>query len=147
VPIVLPALRERREDIPVLIDYFLDAFAAEYGKRRKTMTDGARQAFLNYSWPGNVYELQNVIERFVIMIDEEVITTTHLALLVEAREAQPPAGATMSLGAAAEQFERTVIQRALLRNAWDEARTAAELQIGEAELRSKVRHHHITLVE
>jgi two-component system nitrogen regulation response regulator NtrX len=147
VPIVLPALRERREDIPGLIEYFLDAFAAEYGKRRKTMTDGARQAFLNYSWPGNVHELQNVIERFIIMIDEDVITTSHLALLVEAREAQPPAGATLSLGAAAEQFERTVIQRALQRNAWDEARTAAELQIGETELRSKVRRHRITLVE
>lgn len=147
VPIVLPALRERREDIPFLIDYFLDAFATEYGRRPKTMTDGARQAFLNYSWPGNVYELQNVIERFVIMVDEEVITASHLALLVEAREAQPPAEGTLSLGAAAEQFERTVIRRALLRNAWDEARTAAELKIGLPELRSKVRHHRITLGE
>jgi len=147
VPIVLPALRDRREDIPVLIDYFLDAFAAEYGRRRKTMTDGARQAFLNYPWPGNVYELQNVIERFVIMIDDEVITTSHLALLVEAREVEPPAGTALSLGAAAEQFERTVIHRALLRNGWDEARTAAELQIDLADLRGKVRRHRITLVE
>ncbi len=147
VPVTLPALRERREDIPALIDYFLDAFAAEYGKKRKTMTDGARQAFLNYSWPGNVYELQNVIERFVIMVDEEVITTSHLALLVEAREAQPPAEAAMSLGAAAEQFERTFLQRALLRNSWDQARTAAELRITEAELRSKVRRHRLTLAE
>ena len=86
IPMAIPPLRERTEDIPLLIDHFLQYFAAEYGKKPKTMHPEALKAFLNYSWPGNVSEVMNVIERFVILVEEEEIGPAHLALLVETRE-------------------------------------------------------------
>ena len=86
IPMVIPPLRERKEDIPLLIKYFLVYFSNEYGKKQKTMSKEAMKAFLNYSWPGNVSELINVIERFVIMVKDEQIKASHLSLLVEPRE-------------------------------------------------------------
>ncbi len=86
IPLNIPPLRERVEDIPLLIDYFLEYFSTEYGKKPKTMDPEAEKAFLNYSWPGNVSELMNVIERFVIMVPDDEISASHLALLVETRE-------------------------------------------------------------
>jgi two-component system nitrogen regulation response regulator NtrX len=145
IPVVLPPLRERIEDIPLLIDYFLEFFSAEYGKKRKVMTDEARQAFLNYDWPGNVFELQNIIERFVILVDEDVIAASHMALLVEAREVPP--GGRLPLDKALEQYERSLIRQALVRNAWDTVRAAADLHLDAAELRARVGRFGITLSE
>jgi len=86
IPMAIPPLRERKEDIPVLIQYYLKRFAREARKKEKTMSPEAMQAFINYAWPGNVSELINVLERFVIMIKEDRIEASHLYLLVEPRE-------------------------------------------------------------
>lgn len=145
IPVVLPPLRERIEDVPLLIDYFLEFFSAEYGKKRKIMTEAARQAFVNYDWPGNVFELQNIIERFVILVDDDVIAGSHMALLVEAREV-PPAG-RLPLDKALEQYERSVIRQALARNGWDSVRAAADLHLDAADLRARVVRFGITLSE
>jgi two-component system nitrogen regulation response regulator NtrX len=149
IPLNIPPLRDRVEDIPLLIAYFLDHFSAEYGKKLKTMDAEAEKAFLNYSWPGNVSELMNVLERFVIMVPDEEINRTHLTLLVETREIEPLSGIVESraLDSAREQFERKYIQKALLRNAWDTIRTAAELKIDEAALGAKIKALGITFID
>src|SRR5215510_5804208 len=67
IPFFVPPLRERKEDIPYLVRYFLKEFAAAYGKRSREITDDAIHTLTRYSWPGNVRELRNVIERIVIM--------------------------------------------------------------------------------
>ncbi len=149
IPLSIPPLRDRVEDIPLLIEYFLDYFSNEYGKKKKTMDREAERAFLNYSWPGNVSELMNVIERFAIMVPDDEISAAHLGLLVEAREIEllPGMSAGRSLETAREQFERRYIHKSLGRNAWDIARTAAELKIGEADLESRIKALGITFID
>ena len=68
-PVAIPALRERREDIPLLVEHFLQRFHEEYGKRTLGLSDKALEACLHYSWPGNIRELENVIERGIILTD------------------------------------------------------------------------------
>jgi two-component system nitrogen regulation response regulator NtrX len=149
IPMTIPPLRERTEDIPLLIDHFLKFFAAEYGKKPKTMGPDALKAFLNYSWPGNVSEIMNVIERFVILVEEEEIGGSHLNLLVETREHEAGGGlqSQVPLALALERTERAIIHRALLRTKWDTARTAAELELSPEALRARIKTLHITLNE
>ena len=149
IPLSIPPLRERVEDIALLIDYFLDFFSNEYGKKQKTMSPEAQKAFLNYSWPGNVSELMNVIERFVIMVPDDEINASHLSLLVETRELQfiPGISEDQSLRLATEQFERKYIHKILMKNNWDVARTSADLKIDEPQLRQKIKTLNITFID
>ncbi len=141
IPITIPPLRERKEDIPLLIEYFLEFYSLESGKKQKTMTSEAMQAFINYSWPGNVSELSNVIERFVIMIKEPEINTSHLYLLVEPRESQllPGFNAGPSLKSVRDNFEREYIHKTLVENNWDLSKTATDLKITKNELESDIK--------
>jgi two-component system nitrogen regulation response regulator NtrX len=148
IPMVLPPLRERKEDIPLLIEYFLTYFAKEYGKKQKTMNEDALQAFINYSWPGNVSELINVIERFVIMVQEREIKSSHLSLLVEPMESQfiSTVDEIQSLPQAKKQFEKEYIHKILLRHHWDITKTASELKIDEDLLQEKIRNLGISFL-
>jgi two-component system nitrogen regulation response regulator NtrX len=149
IPLVIPPLRERKEDIPVLIAAFLLYFADEYGKKPKTMTSQAIEAFLNYTWPGNVSELMNVIERFVIMVAEPEIAASHLSLLVEAREIESTPGLAggRSLPQALEEFERSFVHRILTRNRWDLGRSAQALGVEEQVLKDRVKALNITFID
>ena len=141
IPMAIPPLQERKEDIPLLIDYFLKYFAKEYGKKQKTMDEEAMKAFINYSWPGNVSELINVIERFVIMVQEREIKSTHLSLLVEPIETQvfSTVEESQSLGQAKEQFEKEYIHKALLKYQWDIPKAASELKLENKVLEEKIK--------
>jgi two-component system nitrogen regulation response regulator NtrX len=141
IPMAIPPLRERKEDIPLLIDHFLKYFAEEYGKKQKTMDDEALKAFINYSWPGNVSELINVIERFVIMVQEREIKSTHLSLLVEPMESQfiSTVEESQPLGQAKEQFEKEYIHKALLKSQWDVSKAASELKVNKKALEEKIK--------
>jgi len=149
IPMAIPSLRERTEDIPLLIDYFLRYFASVYGKKPKTMSAEALNVFVSYSWPGNVSELMNVIERFVILVEDEEIGAAHLNLLVETREHEAGTGLRIQapLAAALSEFERTHIRRALLHNRWDISRAAAELDLEPDALAARVKALHITINE
>src|SRR5205085_1104054 len=78
IPFQVPPLRERREDVAVLIDHFNKRFSTEYGRQPKLFADDALTRLQNYSWPGNVRELKNLVERVVIMSGKDVITAAHL---------------------------------------------------------------------
>lgn len=149
IPLVIPPLRERKEDIPVLINAFLRYFADEYGKKPKTITAQAVEAFLNYAWPGNVSELMNVIERFVIMVAEPEIAASHLSLLVEAREIEsaPGLAGERSLPQALEEFERSFVHRVLTRNRWDLGRSAQALGVEEQFLKDRIKALNITFID
>jgi len=146
IPLALPPLRERGEDIPLLIAHFLRHFSAEYGKKPKSMSPQAMNAFLKYVWPGNVSELMNVMERFVIMVQEDEITAAHLSLFVETRELEGVSDffEGHSLDKAREQFEKRYIHRALMRNNWEIPRAASDLKIDEAHLKQKIKALNIT---
>src|SRR4029450_9983776 len=74
IPIEVPALRTRKDDIPAHVSHFIAQFCAENGKRAKTLSSEALGYFLAYDWPGNVRELRNMVERLVIMAPGNVIT-------------------------------------------------------------------------
>ncbi len=149
IPLIIPPLRERTEDIPVLVNYFLDYFAQEYGKKPKRMSAEAMEAFLHYMWPGNVSELMNVVERFVILVPEETISAEHLSLLVEARELEhmAPSLEGQSLEEARKKFERHFIHRALVRHRWNIDRTAQELGLEPGQLKQSIAQLNITFID
>jgi two-component system nitrogen regulation response regulator NtrX len=149
IPMTIPPLRERTEDIPTLIAYFLRFYAAEYGKKTKTMNTDALKAFLNYSWPGNVSELMNVIERFVIMVEDEEIGPAHLNLLVETREQEhvPGFNGHPTLSQVLQEHEKKYIHRILTKNHWDLIRTSAELDLKTETLKEKIKAYNITLYD
>ncbi len=148
IPMVIPPLRERREDIPLLIEYFLKHFSIEYSIKKKSMSKKAMTAFLNYSWPSNVSELINVIERFVIMVQDEEIKASHLSLLVEPRESQhaPDFNKNRPLKQATKQFEKEYIHKALIRHNWDISETASDLKVGRDRLNEKIKKLGITFL-
>jgi len=97
IALTLPALRERREDIPALANGFLHRFAKAYGRPAREFSAAGRDALMAYPWPGNVRELQNVIERAVILCGEKVMDHRHLSLEVNAQTLGPmPGGAIAS---------------------------------------------------
>src|ERR687892_909125 len=89
IPIFVPPLRDRRDDIALLADHFMAEFAREYGRRPKRLDTGAATGLRSYRWPGNVRELRNVIERLMIMVPGDTITLTDLAFLDGASTSAP----------------------------------------------------------
>jgi len=149
IPMAIPPLRERPEDIPPLIVYYLRHYSLEYGKKPKTISGEALKAFVNYHWPGNVSELMNVVERFVILVEDDEIGVAHLNLLVETREQATIAGLHPypTLGQAALAFERRYIHRVLVKSGWDVGKAAAVLGLKPEALRERIRTHQISFVD
>src|SRR6185295_15391927 len=82
-PVKVPALRERVDDIPMLVDYFAARFAAQTGKKLSHIEKQSLSAMQQYSWPGNIRELQNVVERCVILADDETLRVEPCMLMQE----------------------------------------------------------------
>ena len=110
VPIQMPALRERADDIPVLVDYFIGRFGKKAGKKFRTIDKKTAELFKAYPWPGNVRELQNVIERAVILSEEDVFCVDETWLK---RQAPQSHGPTVALTNTLQQQEREMIEAAL----------------------------------
>ena len=142
VTISVPPLRERREDIPLLLDHFLSRFARENGKTIRGLTREARETLLRYDYPGNVRELENVVERAVVLTRDEVIGLADLPLAV--REPEPDTGEAAGLPAAVEGLERRMIREALARADGIQTRAAELLGISERVLRYKLRKYGLS---
>jgi two-component system nitrogen regulation response regulator NtrX len=144
VPIFVPALRDRQEDIPLLAEHFMAMLAREYGRRPKMFDVDAMTALQHYPWPGNVREMRNLVERLMIMVPGERITARDLAFLDQSTvggiEASTPAPATMApLHDARDRFERDYILRALAAQQGNISRTADALGIERSNLYRKMR--------
>ena len=142
VPIFVPPLRERQDDVPLLADHFMAMLAREYGRRGKTFDAQAVAALRSYSWPGNVRELRNLVERLMIMVPGDVITARDLSFLDGHVSAPVPPEKTapvMSLHEARDQFEREYILRALAANDGNMSRTAEALGVERSNLYKKMR--------
>lgn len=109
-PIHIPPLRERTEDIPVLVEYFVDRFARKAGKSIRSIEKRALELLESYSWPGNIRELQNVIERAVIVCETETLTIDESWLSLAPSQPQGPTGA---LGRKSPAEEKELIEKAL----------------------------------
>ena len=138
IPFLVPPLRERREDIPVLARYFMRVFSAEHGRPAKDFSSEALDMLVDYSWPGNVRELRNEIERLVIMAPDAVIQTDDLSL---------PNGNSGSrastLHEARAQYEREFILSKLKENNWNISQTARLLGLERSYLYRKMKAYGI----
>jgi two-component system, NtrC family, nitrogen regulation response regulator NtrX len=149
IPFHVPPLRERREDIPLLARHFIAQISAEYGKRPKDLTEEALQALFALSWPGNIRELRNTIERLVIMAPGDCIELHHLPapLLTvtgdgsTAGSGKPGSvlGEFPSLAAAREDFERRYIWKKYQDCGGNMSRTAEALQVERSNLYRKMK--------
>lgn len=142
IPIKLPPLRERLEDIPLLVAHFLGLLAEEYGRHKKSITAEALKMLLRHDWPGNIRELKNLIERLVIMTPSESIGPGAIEL--------GPAAADMggyakisTLREARDAFERDFIAKKLAEHDWNISKTAEALEMERSNLHRKIKAYGI----
>jgi two-component system, NtrC family, nitrogen regulation response regulator NtrX len=138
IPFLVPPLRERREDIPILARYFMRVFAVEHGRGPKDFSSEALDMVVDYSWPGNVRELRNEIERLVIMVQDAVIQAGDLSL----PNGAGPARAS-TLHEARAHYEREFILSKLKENNWNISQTARLLGLERSYLYRKMKAYGI----
>jgi two-component system nitrogen regulation response regulator NtrX len=146
IPIEVPPLRQRKEDIPLLAEHFIRVFSLENGKRPKTVSVEALAYFLAYDWPGNVRELRNLVERLVIMTPRDVIAPEDLPPPVRPKAAGPAADPIKekTLKEAREAFEKAYILAELRAQDWNMTRTSERLGIERSHLYRKLKAYRIT---
>ena len=138
VTILIPPLRERRSDLSLLIDHFLRRFAEKNHKTIRGLTSAARDGLLRYDYPGNVRELENIIERAVVLTRDDVIDSRDLPLTVQEPEIADHGDGETNLTAAVEGLERRMIRDALARSDGVQTRAAELLGMSERGLRYKL---------
>jgi transcriptional regulator with GAF, ATPase, and Fis domain len=143
----LPPLRERREDILVLADAFMQDLAASVGRPAAGLSEDARERLLGHRWPGNVRELRNAIERAVILCEGGLVTSEHLPIAVA--KAQVPSssrqpGSFPSEGVKLEAIERDLIEQALTAARNNKSQAAKLLGLPRGQFYSRLRRHRLT---
>ena len=165
ISIHIPPLRERREEVPVFLEYFLEKYSQHYGKRSQMFSDYALSRMMEYAWPGNIRELENLVKRYVIVGNEGQIIrelSTHKPIVTsnsfgQAPEPTPPVSpipAVQAMGGgqelempslleigrrAAMQAEREAIERVLAQTRWNRRQAAKILKISYKALLNKIR--------
>jgi DNA-binding NtrC family response regulator len=136
----LPPLRERREDVPLLVQLFTEKFARETGKHVQGVAPPAMEVLQSYAWPGNIRELRNTVERAMILVDGDLITEEHLP--PDMRPSRPEtATLRVPIGVPLKDVEKEYILATLQRNGGNKARTAEVLRISEKTLYNKLNRY------
>jgi two-component system nitrogen regulation response regulator NtrX len=145
IPLRIPPLRDRKEDIPLLVDRFLKDFALKEGEPEKRLTDEVMATLIRHHWPGNVRELKNIIERLVIMTQTDVISKYDLSpLFEEGKTEMAPLGGdgtNDSLRIAKQDFERQYIIRKLREFDGNISRTAEAIGLERSNLHKKIKSY------
>jgi len=149
VRIDMPALRERREDIPLLAGHFLHKYVEENGKNIQGFTPEALDTLTGYEWPGNVRQLQNVVERCVVLASGELIAASDLPADVRDEETQYKSAVDLlpvqiSLSETLEKIEGALVRRALARADFVQVKAAEMLGISKSLLQYKLKKYNIT---
>ncbi len=151
LPIEVPPLRTRREDIPALTRHFLKIHAEEQGVKLKEITPGALDALVHHEWPGNIRELRNQVERLMIMVPKNTIEMADILPFMPTRGGEGsvnrvnPMGAYDSLRDARNAFEREYIAIRLRENSWNVSKTADDLKIERSHLHRKIKLLNVEL--
>ncbi len=148
LPIHVPPLRERREDIPILLDHFLARNNARFNTQIRGIDAEARRLLLEYAWPGNVREMENTIERAMVLTERDSLSAEDLPERV--REARDPirmhlTSGEMSIKKTARIIEEILIRRALTKTKGNRTRAAEVLEISHRALLYKIKDYHIEL--
>ena len=139
IPVRLPPLRERIEDLPVLAEFFIKRYSARFHKDVRGIAESTLAMLSHYWWPGNIRELENLIERLVAVVDHEWITDEDLPFEFHVVELDRSAQSDNSLlDRALGTFERNFLVRALERNAWNVTQTARYLGVPLSTLKFKM---------
>jgi len=143
IPIYLPPLRERREDIPILANHFIKEFNREFRKKVQGIAPVAQKLLTQYSWPGNVRELRNVIERAILLESEDVILAEHLPveIMVRPKKERPRGGFNIDIpreGIAIEEVEKSLIKQALDITNGNQSKAAKLLSLSRDALRYRM---------
>jgi DNA-binding NtrC family response regulator len=155
-PIHVPALRDRRDDIPALAYHFLKTFSAELGKKVTDISEGAMSALTNYSWPGNVRELENVIQRAAILTSDTVIRRAHLVNIVDPSRrpedfAVPRTGDELkrlkktAREKSVEEIEKQFVLEALKRNQWNVTKSAEDTGLQRPNFQALMKKYAIRI--
>jgi two-component system nitrogen regulation response regulator NtrX len=139
IPFLVPPLRERKEDIPVLARHFLNDFSATYGKKMRELSDGAMDILVRYPWPGNVRELKNLVERLVIVCPQARIEPHHLPPELFRGATESPQQPYSTLHEARSAYEREFILRKLQEHRWNMTQTATALGLERSHLYRKMK--------
>jgi len=144
IPIFLPPLRERREDILPLAKHFMDTYKREFAKQVSGISSQAERLIVGYHWPGNIRELKNVIERAIILGNEETLAVDHLPPEITSRIATAAATALVTFklppeGIDIEEVEKELIRQALENNDWNQSKAAKKLNLGVDAFRYRMK--------
>jgi transcriptional regulator with PAS, ATPase and Fis domain len=140
-PIRIPPLRERTEDIPALVRFFLDKFNRDFNKQVTGIHEAALQALLRHPWPGNVRELRNALERAMILGQGPMLTAKDFAFSLETSEGPAAAGRLLSLpaeGLDMDELERDLVRQALERSGGNQSRAAQLLGMTRDQIRYRL---------
>ena len=150
IPFYLPALRERREDIPLFINHFIKKLSEENNLETKKISGDAMNFMMGYSWPGNVRQLRNIVERLIVMVDENTITRDDVKKYLNLEAIEKPVifdnkYENYKLNAAKDEFEKDFIEKKLVENKFNISKTAKTLGIFPSNLHSKINKLGINL--
>jgi len=140
IRIHLPPLRERKEDIPPLTEYFIKIYSKREGKNIKGIEEDAMKILMKYNFPGNVRELENIIERAIVLADREYITKEHLTNLLNLKREYKKEGKLFEI---IQNVEKEIILETLRKNNWIQTKSAEELGISERVLRYKIKKYKL----
>jgi len=138
LPIVLPPLRTRAEDIPALVRYFVDAYNREFRKKVRGVTDEAMRRLTTYGWPGNVRELRNAVERAMLLVDGDQLTGEQFPVADAGATRLTEAVDLPAAGIDLEQLERSLVVQALERSGWNQTRAAGLLGLNRDQIRYRI---------
>ncbi len=146
IPFEVPPLRERKEDIPELVGYFMEQFCRRYGKPKKQIHSSALQKLHSYHWPGNVREVKNTIERLVIMVPgEEVVLFDLPSSILKQNGMTGPGYHQQNWHQAREEFEREFLLEKLIEHNGNISRTATAIGMERTHLHRKLKAYQIRL--
>jgi Nif-specific regulatory protein len=144
VPIFLPALRERQEDILPLADFFLDKFSKQMDRQKPVLTRSAKEMLLTHGWTGNVRELENAMERALALTEgKDTIDVDQFEHLVDKRSLSAAPDKEAPLRAMQQLWEKQFLRKMLVRNSWNVSRTAVVLKISRQQLHNKIKKHSL----
>jgi DNA-binding NtrC family response regulator len=138
LPVTLPPLRQRPEDVPLLVSYFVDMYNQEFRKRIQRVAPEAMSRLRSYGWPGNIRELRNAVERAMLLVEGEELTADLFPMTQSAgprlseRVELPPTGIDL------EQLERSLVVQALERCSWNQTRAAVLLGLNRDQIRYRI---------
>jgi DNA-binding NtrC family response regulator len=143
LPINLPPLRERAEDIPRLVAFYVDAYSTEFKKRVRAVAPEVMRQLQAYSWPGNIRELRNAVERAMLLAEGDTLRTEDFAVAAAGavrlgeKVELPPEGINL------DELERSLVVQALERTGWNQTKAAALLGLNRDQIRYRVEKFHL----